>query len=115
METKSIKVILVDNDTDELFFMEKGFRSSHLYTIIGQCSGWHELLKLLGTITELPDLIVSDLNMPGKNGNEIAAAIAEHPLYNSIKVVVLSISAGNKEIERPSGPDGKSFFLPKPS
>ena len=38
-----IKLILVDNDPDELYFMEKGFKSLPFYEIIGKFSDGAEI------------------------------------------------------------------------
>ena len=109
-----IKVVLVDNDPDELFFMEKGFESSGLYTIVGQFPGGEETFEFLTTTNELPQLIVTDLNMPRINGNDIAREVSSNPLWKSIKIVVLSITSG--DMKAPAFiENGSCVFLPKPS
>ena len=110
-----IRVILVDNDPDELYFMEKGFESSDLYTIVAQCSGWQELISVLQSRIELPDLIITDLNMPGKSGIDIAATLARSPTFNSINVVVLSIMSGGSNGNVHTALTKTSRLLPKPS
>ncbi|WP_276366649.1 response regulator [Chryseolinea sp. H1M3-3] len=110
-----IKVILVDNDPDELFFMEKGFEASDRYAIIAQCSGWPQLKEFIQHADELPDLIITDLNMPGKNGVDIASMIHSNPAYNAIKVVVLSITTGDNNKGVQANLSGSSLFIPKPS
>ncbi len=40
-----------------------------------------------------PDLILLDLNLPGKDGKEILAEIKADPQFRRIPIVVLTISA----------------------
>jgi len=48
--------------------------------------------------TPRPDLILLDLNLPRKNGNEVLAEIKTDPLLRSIPVVVLTTSEGEQDI-----------------
>ncbi len=48
--------------------------------------------------TALPDLILMDLNMPGKNGREILAEIKTHPELSAIPVLVFTSSRSPEEI-----------------
>jgi response regulator RpfG family c-di-GMP phosphodiesterase len=112
---EKIKVVLVDNDPDELFFMEKGFESSDLFSIIAQFSNGLELYEFLDDTDELPDLIVTDLNMPWKSGIDIAKEISSNTAYESVKVVVLSITPESNRAYFQESLSGKSLFIPKPT
>lgn len=106
---------MVDNDPDELYFMAKGFESSGLYAVVTQCSGWSELISFLQSEVEQPDLIITDLNMPGKSGIDIAASLAEDPTYHPIKVIVLSIISGSVRSGMHVSRGATYTILPKPS
>lgn len=112
---EKIKVILVDNDPDELFFMEKGFESSDLFIIIAQFSNGLDLYEFLDDTDELPDLIVTDLNMPWKSGIEIARELGLNEAYETIKVVVLSITSEHNRAHFQESLPGTSLFIPKPT
>ena len=112
---EKIKVILVDNDADELFFMEKGFESSELFTIVAQFSNGLELYEFLDDADDLPDLIITDLNMPWKSGIEIASELGSNTAYESIVVVVLSITPESNRAYFQESLRGKSLFIPKPT
>lgn len=45
-----------------------------------------------------PDLIILDLNLPGKNGKEILAEIKADPQLHRIPIVVLTISQNEEDI-----------------
>jgi len=46
----------------------------------------------------LPDLIVLDLNLPGRGGLEILADIKQHPTLHTIPVVVLTTSLATRDV-----------------
>ena len=111
-----IKLILVDNDPDELFFMEKGFNASSFYEIIAKFSDGSELLEFLYDARKLPDLIITDLNMPGKSGIEIAREITLNSNFAYVKVIVLSLGYGNNSFNtKQSNQAGSPLFFQKPS
>ena len=47
---------------------------------------------------ERPDLILLDLNLPGKDGREILAVIKNDPLLRRIPVIVLTTSAAEHDV-----------------
>jgi CheY-like chemotaxis protein len=111
-----IKLILVDNDPDELYFMERGFKALPFYDIIGKFSDGTELMDFLYDARRLPDLIITDLNMPGKSGIEIAREVTLNSNFAYIKVIVLSLGFGNNSFElRRSGRSTSPLFIEKPS
>ena len=66
---KKYKIIIVENDEDEQMFMKEGFDSAGLFDIVGQVKNGDTLFEWLDeNKNALPDIILSDLNMPGKNG-----------------------------------------------
>lgn len=64
---KKIKMLIVEDNEDERFFMKEGFAQTGLYEITGEAGNGNEMLELLSrSSSSLPDVILSDLNMPGK-------------------------------------------------
>jgi CheY-like chemotaxis protein len=47
-----------------------------------------------------PDLILLDLNLPGRDGREVLAVLKEHPDLKHIPVVVLTSSQAEEDIMR---------------
>ena len=91
---KTYKIIVVENDEDEQFFMKEGFDTAGLFQIITMVKNGDELFEWLADHPEaLPDLILSDLNMPGKNGYDIIDEMQANPAYASIPVVITSTSS----------------------
>jgi CheY-like chemotaxis protein len=91
---KKYKIILVENDEDERFFMNEGFQGSGLFEIIAQVVNGDELFEWLEEHPRiLPDVILSDLNMPGKNGYDIITEMTNSPGWSHIPVIIASTSS----------------------
>ena len=91
----SYNIIIVENDEDEREFMKAGFDSfPELFRIQAQVINGDDLLDWMNNHqNELPDIVLSDLNMPGKNGYEIIEAFKENPRWSHIPVVITSTSS----------------------
>ena len=91
---RKYSIIIIENDEDEQFFMKEGFSSSALFDVLAEVKNGDILFKWLkaneGT---LPDVILSDLNMPGKNGYDIITDIKANPAYSHIPVIITSNSS----------------------
>jgi CheY-like chemotaxis protein len=69
---RRFRLAIVENDEDERFFMSEAFRASGEFEILGEFGNGDQLTEWLqSSPPELPELVLSDLNMPGKNGYDI--------------------------------------------
>jgi len=59
-------------------------------------------LRKQGSYTDVPspDLVLLDLNLPGKDGREVLAEVKEDPILRSIPVVVLTSSNHERDVQR---------------
>ena len=81
-----LKVLIADDHPLILQGIRRALDSSEDMDVVGEARSGDELLALVGRRD--PDLVLLDLNMPGKGGLECVAEISsEHP---SVKTVVLS-------------------------
>lgn len=95
------KIVIVENDEDEQFFMKEGFSAADLFDILGQAKNGEDLFDWLQANREtLPDVILSDLNMPGMNGYDIINAIRTNPVYSHIPVIITSTSSTRSIMEK---------------
>ncbi|HEY9637854.1 MAG TPA: response regulator [Coleofasciculaceae cyanobacterium] len=58
-----------------------------------------------------PDLILLDLNLPGKDGRELLAEIKANPQLRRIPIVVLTISANQEDIFRSYALQGNCYVI----
>jgi len=88
------KIIIVENDEDEQFFMKEGFQSNGSFEVLAMVINGNALFEWLEeNKTNLPDFVLSDLNMPGKNGYDIISEIKATPAYTHIPVIITSTSS----------------------
>src|SRR5689334_19087096 len=98
---RKYRIIIVENDEDEQFFMKEGFKASGLFEVVTEVKNGDILFNWLKEHPiELPDIILSDLNMPGKNGYDIITEIKSNPSYTHIPVIVTSTSSTKTIIEK---------------
>ena len=99
---RNYKIIIVENDEDEQFFMKEGFeKAGDLFQIIAQVrNGDHLFSWLEENPGNLPDIVLSDLNMPGRNGYDIIVSMKESPLLSHIPVVITSTSSTRSIIDK---------------
>ena len=111
---KKYSIIIVENDEDEQFFMKEGFDASGLFDILAQPKNGDILMEWLADHPNaLPDVILSDLNMPGKNGYDILEEIKANPAYARIPVIITSTSSTTSTVQKCQSL-GASDYLVKP-
>ena len=111
---KRYKIIIVENDEDEQLFMKEGFETADLFEIIAVVANGDTLFEWLSqNISSLPDIILSDLNMPGKNGYDVINEVRSNPLYSHLPVVITSTSSTRTIIEK-CITSGASEYIVKP-
>jgi len=111
---KKYNIIIVENDEDEQLFMKEGFEASGLFTIVDQLRNGDLLMDwLAGHEDTLPDVILSDLNMPGKNGYDVLEEVKGNPLWAHIPVIITSTSSTTTTVNKCLAL-GASDYLVKP-
>ncbi len=99
--TNLYKIVIVENDEDEQMFMRLGFAEANLFEIEAQVRNGDVLFEWLeANPDKLPDIILSDLNMPGKNGYDIIEGITSNPAYAHIPVIITSTSSTKTIIDK---------------
>lgn len=98
---KKYTIIIVENDEDEQLFMKEGFDTAGLFEVIGIMKNGDSLMEWLDHMENLlPDVILSDLNMPGKNGYDVINEVKNNPRLSHIPVVITSTSSTKTIIEK---------------
>lgn len=87
---RKIKIVLVEDNDDERFFMKEGFTQSGLYEVVAEAENGSQVLKLFQHPFFSFDVVISDLNMPVKNGYEVIEDIKTNRFLAHIPVVILT-------------------------
>jgi CheY-like chemotaxis protein len=92
---KKLKILIAEDDADERDFIKQGFLQSTLFEIVDIVGNGNDLISTINNLDEknLPDLILSDLNMPLFNGCEAMKEVKSNPKFNNIIYVIFSTSA----------------------
>jgi CheY-like chemotaxis protein len=102
-------VLVVDDNPGDVNLIREAFKRNKLLNIIEVVNEGEkaiEYLKKTGPYNNAirPDLILLDLNMPGKDGREVLSEIKSDPDFQAIPVIVLTSSTSDEDIV-------KAYFL----
>ena len=98
---KKYRIAIVENDEDEQVFMNEGFQSSSQFEVVGLFDNGNKLMEWLDKQPAgLPEVVLSDLNMPGKNGYDIINEMRSNSRYREIPVIITSTSSTKVFIEK---------------
>jgi YesN/AraC family two-component response regulator len=108
--TSGMTLMLVDDNYDLLAFLREALSNEFADIMIAQ-SG-NQALKVISS-GKLPDIIVSDVNMPDGDGFQLCKAIKSNERYSHIPVVLLT-ARGEDHDQSDSYKIGADGFIPKP-
>ena len=84
---KKISNLIADDNTMFRESLKQVINSKPGYKIIAEAGSGDEVIDLAGKF--LPDIILMDINMPGKNGIEAAREIKQK--WNKIKIIIITM------------------------
>lgn len=102
------KLLFADDNRDLVSFILESLEASYNIRIAFNGAEAEKLIK-----EEMPDIIVSDINMPETDGYELCRFVKSEPCYSHIPVILLT--AQNEErIQREGYETGADAFMGKP-
>jgi CheY-like chemotaxis protein len=118
---KTISILVADDDDDDRMMIKEAFQEARLINDLHFVEDGEELMDFLycrGKFeamkkSQLPGLILLDLNMPKKDGREALREIKADPELKKIPVVVLTTSNSEDDIKSTYGL-GVSSYITKP-
>jgi len=113
---KCYVILMVDDDQEDFHLVQEALELKHLKVDLYWAEDGYEAMNFLarrGVYKDAPtpDLILLDLNMPGKNGFEVLRDLKAHPKYRKIPVVILTSSRDQKSVSRGYNIGASSFML----
>lgn len=110
-----MKVFIADDDEDDVeLFKLALYAITTNVDIIYSANGQELLASLKDRVSPPPDFLFLDLNMPIKTGYDCLTEIKSHPYYKEIRVVILTTSNHQKDIDI-TYQNGADYYLCKPS
>ena len=104
-DSTPFEILLIEDNPAEVRLVQEVFKQLNLQSQLFSVGQGTEALAFLRreppyTHASLPDLILLDLNLPGKHGLEVLAEINAEPQFRRIPSVVLSTSQAAQDIVR---------------
>lgn len=115
MTTTPFHILYADDDSDDQQFLYESLTSSGLPARMTCVSNGEEAISYLEHMpeSELPALIILDLNMPKLNGRQTLSYLKANPGLSRIPVIVLSTSDNAVE-KKQCTLDGADSYFTKP-
>ncbi len=109
-------ILMIDDDEEDFTLIREALESRGMKVDLYWAQDGVEAMNFLFRQGEYanapaPNLILLDLNMPGKNGFEVLRDIKAHSDLRRIPVVILTSSADEKSVSRGYNIGANSFML----
>lgn len=112
-----LDILLIEDDPGDVDITIAVLEQNKLRIDIRVAESGQAAMDLLLDETDLqyrPNLILLDLNMPGKNGKEVLKEIKEHPELKKIPVIIVTTSDSEDDITF-AYQNGASCYIVKPN
>lgn len=95
---KSLKILLVEDNLIEIMKMKRTLSLLKLKHIMHEAKNGEEALNFLDDRTNIPDIILLDLNMPKINGIEFLRILKANDDLKHIPTIILTTSSNQKDL-----------------
>ena len=97
IKSKTHRILIIDDERDavellELILSSEGYNIDKSYTA-------NEAMKILKSYQKLPDLILLDVKMPGKNGITLCQELKRNKEFKNIPIIMLSALTFPKDVK----------------
>lgn len=116
MEPQGIKVMLVEDNPDDVAFTQRVLRYSKLDRDLVIAKDGREAIEALERLSDeglSPDIILLDINLPDISGIDLLTKIKKDPRWSRIPIIMLTGSNVDDDIQR-SYDLGARTYLVKP-
>lgn len=111
----SKSILLVEDDADDRMLFTEALYELTADVRLRTASHCDDGIdSLIQPHDELPDLVVMDINMPGKTGLECLEDIRNHSRLHKLPVVILSTDT-DEDVIRDAYRRGANFYISKPN
>ncbi len=110
-KSKILTVLIVDDSPSVRYLTSKVIKNANINAIVAKDG--LEALEILHNPAELPDVILTDVEMPRMDGYELLASLKKQQTLREIPVIMITSRAGEKHRRR-AFDLGVSDYLTKP-
>ena len=114
----SIDILVVEDNDDDVVLIQEAFSEGKVINRITFVKDGEEAMAYLRkqgayASAPMPGMVLSDINMPKKNGLELLADIKADPRLRALPVIMLTVSDREEDIVR-SYEQGACSYIRKP-
>ena len=106
-------IFVIDDDADDRKIISDAFKEDNPQVDYAFFENADSFLKSLNSSSQLPDLILLDLNMPGMLGMQVLKELKSSPTFSVIPIIILTTSVREKDKQN-AYEIGVNCFLQKP-
>ncbi|MDQ6902674.1 MAG: response regulator [Bacteroidota bacterium] len=115
---KIIDILLVEDNEGDIFLTKEAFEDGKIRNNISVVRDGVEAIDFLNKVNRYenastPDIVLMDLNLPKKNGQEVLKYIRENDKLNKLPVIMLTTSSSEND-KQESYKNSATFYLTKP-
>lgn len=111
---EKIRILLIEDDGDDIDLLKEAFDMNKINYHMDVVMEGDKAIPFLENVSELPDVIVMDMNLPKLHGREILIRIKNSNAFSAVPVVVLTTSSLQDDIKF-SYSMGANIFITKPN
>lgn len=112
------RIYIIDDDKLVLHIFDRVVKKLPVFgaieAFLDSEEAFEKLLKVVDSKTEMPDLVLIDINMPKMNGWEFIEALAKQRPNHGIRFMIISSSVDHDDVARSRTYENVIDFIPKP-
>ena len=98
---KSVHILLIEDNEGDILLTTEALEDSKIInkiTVIKDGGAAIDFFESLTSPDHHPDLVLLDINLPKKSGQEVLQYIKKSERYNQLPVIMLTTSSANRDI-----------------
>lgn len=109
------RFLLVEDNPQDARLLQEAFRETEARPEVTHCPNAEKAWKVLqealkAPSTQLPHLLLLDLNLPGTSGHELLERMRGVPLLERLPVIILSSSQHQADVQRARGNQATAYM-----
>ena len=97
---ESLKILFIEDDTIEVMKFNRVIKTLGFNHRIVEAHNGEIAMELLKDRSNLPDIIILDLNMPKMNGIEFLIFLKNDKTFKYIPTIILTTSSNHKDLKQ---------------
>jgi DNA-binding response OmpR family regulator len=110
----SLKIFLIEDDTDDIELLQDALNRHSITYDMHSVKDGGEALEYIRIVSEAPDIIILDMNLPKVHGRDIIPVIKSSDHFKHVPLLILTTSSSTDDIDY-AYKNGANKYLQKPA